>query len=35
MKLSELTTLLSTLEGLDPMFVIAFMLCLCLLRKRP
>lgn len=32
---SELVELLSVLEGLDPMFVIAFMLCLHLLVKKP
>jgi|GEM_PF-3215592 len=34
MKLNELNELLSALQGLDPMFVIAFMLYVCLLRER-
>jgi hypothetical protein len=32
--LEQLTGLLAALQGLDPMFVIAFMLCLNLLMKR-
>jgi len=32
--LEQLTGLLAALQGLDPMFVIAFMLCLHLLMKR-
>ena len=32
--LEQLTGLLTALHGLDPMFVIAFMLCLAQLRKN-
>lgn len=32
--LEQLTGLLAVLQGLDPMFVIAFMLCLHLLMKK-
>lgn len=32
--LEQLSGLLTVLQGLDPMFVIAFMLCLHLLVKR-
>jgi len=32
--MEQLTDLFSALHGLDPMFVIAFMLCLAQLRKN-